>query len=404
VGYHQNAHDRFSSALEKVAPGSEPWVRVRRKLIRLDHKLGAVPAPEILRRTRKLLAEAEAYPAERSHLLMDASSLPDTVDPVETAREALRVAEQCGDSILLLTALQRTAVAILLISGDRAEEALSYLDRAYAIIQDLGDPLRAVAYHGIAGVAHTRLGRYQDAVRETELYLEAASQTGEPHYIASACNNLGYMLLKLGRYAEAEEYLLRADQLLERRFRPGRAHSLVNLGERARLTGDYPLAIERYTQLITLTREFEYWDSEAVAHAGLGLSLLAAGRIEEAREQAYRACSSVADRDRWFDNRDMVELFLARLEVIDAEREAALERLQYTSEVLRAHDVFLWARTELERVRVLQPLDPVGAREILSCVAATTAEMQLSLDAEIRDLLLLFASDSPDAAESGAAA
>jgi tetratricopeptide (TPR) repeat protein len=397
VGYPHRSLECFRNALEKVTAPGETSVRLHRKLIRLDHKLGAVPAPEILRRTRSLLADAGEYPVERLHLLMDASTLPDVADPVATAQEALEIAESCGDDLLLLSALQRTAGAILLFSADRAEEALPYLARASEIIQRIGDPLRAVAYHGLAGVAHTRLGRYEDAVRETELYLQAATQTGEPHYIASACNNLGYMLLKLGRYREAEQHLLRADQVHERRYPSGRVHSLINLGETARLTGDHTLAIERYSRLIELIQEFEYWDSEAVAHAGLGLTLLAAARVEEAREQADKATASVADRDRWFANRDMVELFLARLELIDGERESALERLRHAAEILRTRDVLLWARVELERARVLGELDPRAALGIVSGVAAATHGMQLSLEGEIGELREQLASTGAEA-------
>jgi tetratricopeptide (TPR) repeat protein len=401
VGYQQQAHDHFTRALELLTGHSETSVRLRRKLIRLDQKLGAVPAPEILKRTRSLLAAAGEFPVERVHLLMDASTLPDTADPVATAQEALEIAESCGDTTLLLGALQRTAAGILLSSIDRAEEALPYLARAHEIIQSLGDPLRAVAYHGIAGVAQTRLGRYEDAVRETEAYLAAATQTGEPHYIASACNNLGYMLLKLARFDEAEEHLLRADQLYERRFPSGRVHSLVNLAERARLTGEHQLAIERYTRLIELIQEFEYWDSEAVAYAGLGLTLLAERRIEEARQQAGKATASVADRERWFANRDMVELFLARLELLDGETALALDRLRHAAETLRTRDVFLWARLELERVRTLAEIDPADAREILAGVATGIQGMQLPLNDEIEELNTLLASAGSAATGTG---
>jgi tetratricopeptide (TPR) repeat protein len=396
VGYLQKAHECFSSALDKAAPSSETSVRLRRKLIRVQHKLASIPAPEILQRTCALLAEAEEYPVERCHLLLDASTLPDTADSVGTAMQALEIADRLGDPMVVLDALQRTAGAILISSGHEAEQALPFLERALEIVQSLGDPLRALGYHGAAGLAHMRLGRYADAVRETELMLEAATQTGEPHYIASACNNIGYMLLKLGRYSEAEEHLLRADQLTERRYRPGRAHTLINLGERARLTEDYALAIERYTLLIELTREFEYWDSEAVAHAGLGLSLLAAGRVAEAREQAWKALANVADRERWFANRDMVEVFLARMEVIDGKPRDALERLQRTAETLRSQDIFLWARMELERVSLLLEDDPHLAGELVAAVRSVIAGMQCPpLDAQLSELSQLLPASVP---------
>ncbi|MDQ4044768.1 MAG: tetratricopeptide repeat protein, partial [Chloroflexota bacterium] len=343
-----------------------------------------------------LLSEASTFPVEVCHLLMAVSILPDIGDPLKAASEALAVAEEHGDPLLMLPAIERLAGVLIVFAGGRTEDVFPYLQRAQEIVKSLGDPLRAMVYYNLAGIAHAKLGYFGDALQEFERMLEMAEKIGSPKYIATVCDNLGRLMLLQGRHAEAEEYLLRADVIHERREPASRVYSLINLGENARLANNLPLAIERYTQLTELTREIEHWDSEAVAHAGLGLSLLAGGRAAEAQEQAWATVASVADRDRWFANRDMVELFLARLEVNDGKPEAALERLQETAMTLQAQDIYLWALIELERASILRDIDEQAAAEIVSGILAATKGMQCPpLDVKIAELVRSFTISVP---------
>jgi tetratricopeptide (TPR) repeat protein len=385
VGYYEKGLSVYNSAVKKVAQSTAISVRLRRKLIVLEGNAGVSPAPALLQRARALLDEAQAYPTERCQLLMAVSVLPDTGDPMEAALEALAIAENEGDPRLILSALERIAAVLIVFSGGRTQDAFPYLQRAYTIIESLSDPLRAVLYHNLSGIAYAKLGRFDSARQEFERMLELGERIGAPKTIASACDNLGRLLLEQGRYGDAEEFLNRADLIHERRDQVGRVQSLINLGECARLSGKFPLAIDRYRQLTELAREIEHWDSEAVAHAGLGLSLLGAGQLEEAQEQAWSALASVADRERWFPNRDMVELFLARLEVNEGNVDAALERLQHTAEQLEAQDIYLWAHIQLERVELMQAESPDSGLEALADVIARTEELESpALEAKIR--------------------
>ncbi len=388
VGYSPKALECYNSALQKIPASGEVGLRLRRKILLLEGNLGLVPGPEVLQRARALLSEATGYPVEMCHLLMAVSVQPDTADPLQAASEALAIAETQGDPLLILPAIERVAGVFIVFAGGRTEEVFPYLQRAQEIVRSLGDPLRAMAYHNIAGIARAKLGCFSDALQEFESVLEMAEKIGAPKHIATACDNLGRLILLQGRHTEAESYLLRADVIHERRERAARLYSLINLGENARLANDLELAIERYTQLVELTREIEHWDSEAVAHAGLGLSLLAARRTQEAQEQAWAAMASVADRDRWFPNRDMVELFLARLEAQEGKKEAALERLQETAMALQAQDVYLWAQIELEQASILRDMDEQAARDIIHGVLAAVGGVQCSpLELKIEELV-----------------
>jgi tetratricopeptide (TPR) repeat protein len=375
VGYYEKGMESFQAALGRLPGPGEVGIRLRRKVLRAERKLGVTPAPVLLQRTRALLEEAGDWPVERCHLLMDVTLLPDTADAMEAASEALRIAERQDDKLLLLAALERMAPAIVL-SGRSTRDLLPHLERALQIIEELGDPLRAALTHQLTGIAHAKLGHFHDARGSFQKTLEMAEKIGNPRMVAGTSCNLGLLMIRLGRFQEAERYLLEADRIHERRDRAMRMETLLNLAEQARLTGVLELAIERYRQMAELAQEFEYWDAEAKAHAGQGLCLLAAGRLPEAQERAWSVMPSVADRERWFEDRDLVELFLARLEVADDKPQAALERLEQTAAMLRKLDVYLWARVELERVGILRESEPERAGEILAEVVTATQDIQ----------------------------
>lgn len=386
VGYYEKAKGCFASALERLTAPAEVGVRLRRKIARMERKLGTTPAPVLLQRIRSLLAEADPYPVERCHLLMDVSLFPDAVNAVEAARKALELAEGEEDPLLLLAALERIS-GLLANSGRATGDAFPYLERALQIVQSLGDPLKAALYHNIAGIAQARLGMFDDALREFQGMLEISERTGDPRKIAVAACNLGCTMLRIGRLEEAEEHLLRADHLHERRDRLSRVHSLLSLAERARLTGDLPLAMERYARMLELAQELEYWNSEAIAHAGLGLCFLQTDRLDEARGCAWRALAVIADRDDWFEDRDVVELFLARLEASEGRPGKGAQRLAEVARSLEQIDVFLWARMELERAYLLRESDVESARSILERVEDAARDIQSPpLQAQVAEL------------------
>jgi tetratricopeptide (TPR) repeat protein len=238
----------------------------------------------------------------------------------------------------------------------------------------------------MSAIVHAKLGRFDAAVGEFEAVLEIAERIGKPHSIGVACNNLGALLMRMGRYAEAEETLKRAHAIHLRRDRSMLVSSLLNLAETARRAGDLPSAVGHYQEMAEHARVFEFWSSEAVAYAGLSLCLLEVGRTAEAREGADRAMSAVADREEWFEDREFVEILLARLAHMDGHTDDALRRLGRAAEILATFDVYGQARVEVERARMLVELDPDAARETLERVAALTAGFPGGFAREIEEL------------------
>jgi tetratricopeptide (TPR) repeat protein len=388
VGYYATAVECFRSALSGRSGDLSHSLRLRRKIVVAERKAGLIPAPQLLSEVRELLAQAVGDPEERFYLLLETSMLPNAVGVVDAVEEALALAEVQASPHLIMDALERLAF-VLIFFGGKVEEAFPHLKRAQEIAAATGDPLRSERSYEIQGVAHAKVGRYEDALVEFQQALSMAEQLGEPRRIGVVCNNLGTLLLRLGRFEDAEHVLQRAREIHQRRDRATLVHSVLNLAERARRSGEPALAMQRFGELISYAREFEYWTSEAVAHAGAGLALLELGRIQESRQQSWKAISVIADRDEWFEDRELVEILLARLEVIEGSLDAAVSRLGRAADVLHSLDVYAWASVGVERIRILKDADPETARAILEEVVTTTAGVQSGLDRDIQELATL---------------
>jgi tetratricopeptide (TPR) repeat protein len=375
VGFYEKGVERYRAALEALAEDPITGLRLHRKICVLERKGALAPAPALLQRVRSLLSQATDHAEEHCLLLLETSMLPGATGAVEAVDRALEIAESRQEPMLLLQCLERLAFVHIFFGG-RIEEAFPCLDRARTIIRTLDDPLRNARCHEIAGVAHLRLGRYREALREFEGALEMAERIGDPRRIAVACNNIGAILIRLGRHADAEESLDRALLLHSRRARSSLGHALLNLAENARMRGDLDIAAARYREAADWGTEFEHWQCESVGHAGVGLCFLGQGCVAEARESAVKALAIVADRDSWFEDRDILELFFARLEVAEGENEVALQRLARTAKALATYDIYLWTRIELERVRILWNVDPAQAVAVLTALQAATTELQ----------------------------
>ena len=238
-------------------------------------------------------------------------------------------------------------------------------------------------------MACAKLGQYRQALSCFERKLELSERMSNPHFISGALNNMGLSLVILGDYHRAEEVLQRARVINERRYRVGLIHCLLNLAKRAHWSGEVKLALERYRQLLGCATELEYWTTESVAHAGIGLCQLELGEPEEARQSADRAMSIIADRQEWFENRDFVEILLAHVEALGGDAEGGAQRLERACAALAENDLFVWTQVALERVQILMRFDPGAARELLDSVIAQTRGIEFSLDGEIDRLRAL---------------
>jgi tetratricopeptide (TPR) repeat protein len=350
VAYYEQGIDRYREALGG-ATRPETRVRLRRKILMLQRKASLAPPARLLDGVRGLIEEAADLPVERFHLLLELAIVPGSTVGTEPAEDALRLAETIGEEMLVISALERLG-GLIVTRGADTRAALPYLERARVMAQRVDDPPRLMLYHTLAGIAHAKMGEFGDALAEFEGMLTIAERIGDPRSVASACINLSALMLRLGRYADAEERARHALDTLERRGGEGVTQSLFNLAECARLTGDLATATSRYRKLVEVAAAGDSWECEAVGRAGIGLCALASRNLDDARAEAERVLDSVREHEGWFEDRDLVELFLARIAEADGDSRSAIERLAAFSEPLRTLDTFLSARIEVQLLRL----------------------------------------------------
>lgn len=384
VGRYAEGAEFFRTSLAGAGSDRATRIRLGRKLAALERKAGFASGPALLQRLRRLAEEAADIPEERCRVILEIAYLPGVVGVAAAADEAVSIAEAVGDEALLAQALEQ--LGFVLIFGGSPDRAIPYLERAHR----LGggeDPLRSARYYNIRGIAHAKLGQYRQALLAFERMLEMSERLGDAHCISAALNNTGAQLLILGEYDRAEQVLRRARLFHERRDRAMLVQSLLNLAKRAHWQGDLALAAERYGEMLERAREFEYWTSEAVALAGLGLCAMDGGDRRRAGEMAQAATAVVGDREEWFEDREFVELLLARAEADEGSAGAAADRLARTSAALRDADLFAWAQVECERVRILQEYDPGLAGDVYAELRAATRGMDFALDRQLEELV-----------------
>jgi tetratricopeptide (TPR) repeat protein len=379
LGHYTQAVEFYEQALSESDRADR--IRVARKQCIAQRKAALLPAPQLLTAVRSLLAEPDIAAQERCRLLLEVTRLPNAVEAEEAAREALEVATTLATASndpanLILHGDALLQYGVTRLFAGHTQDALDHFARALDVARANEDILMIARCHGIAGVANARLGHYLDARTRFQDMLDQYERVGEPNPIAAACTNIGILLLRLGDLHAAEEILQRAKAIHERRDRATLVQSVFMLAERARLAGDFQLGLERFAELAARAQEFEYWTSEAVAHSGLGLCALELGHLDGAHTHAERARACVADHDEWFEDRDIVELLLARLEHRNGHDDLALQRLDRASAQLAHRDVYLWARIELERAMIYTTMDVASATDIVEGVAIATADMQ----------------------------
>jgi predicted ATPase len=387
VGYYDEAEACFAAALKLSSGRPTTELRLRRKGLEIERKVGRDSAPALLQRFRALAVQAAAAPEERCWILLRIALIPGAQEITAMLQEAVSIAESLNQPSLLAEALEQLAVAHV-FAGNPAH-GLEPLTRAFEIGGGENDPFRAARHYNILGVAHSKLGHYRQALEAFERMLAATERMAYAHGVGVACTNLGCELLKLGEYDRAEEVLQRARVIHERRDRASLVQSTLNLAKRAHWSGDLALAVERYAQLALYAREFGYSTSESVAYAGLGLCHLEMGDDVAARDDALRAASQLADRDEWFEDREVIEILLSHLQASDGDAPGGAARLDRAASTLVHADLFAWAQVELERVRITCQFDVPRARAILDEVRQRMQGVEFALDGEIAALRTL---------------
>ncbi|MGH2829686.1 MAG: tetratricopeptide repeat protein [Actinomycetota bacterium] len=204
------------------------------------------------------------------------------------AREALDIATACGDHQALAAA--HTVLAMhTSFSGDmHAREAHDRLALDHAIAA--GDLLQAVRIRANRAGHLCDLGRYREALTESDEALRLAELTGFANFRALALSNRGEALWRTGLIDEAIASLDEARLVYERLGSHAAAYPLQHLGYAYMERGDRTLSRSAFEQAIAIAEPAG--DVQGLAPALSGLAKLlasedpehAAGLVERALE------------------------------------------------------------------------------------------------------------------------
>ncbi|XP_023816436.1 tetratricopeptide repeat protein 28 isoform X2 [Oryzias latipes] len=170
------------------------------------------------------------------------------------------------------------------------EQALSCLEHQLNIARSAGDQsLEAEASDALGGV-YRLMADNETALQWHQRALDIAEQTGCTRSQARACGNLGLTYEALGNYERAvvlqEQHLSVAAQtndLMAKTLAYG------SLGRTHHALLNYPQAVMYLQEGLRLAEQLGLKEDEAKIRHGLGLSLWAAGNLEDAQHQLYRA-------------------------------------------------------------------------------------------------------------------
>lgn len=211
------------------------------------------------------------------------------------------------------------------------------------------------------GMVALLAGNLIDAEHHYLESIELCEQSGLYDILIVAHNNLAVCYIEQGRYSDA---LIQLDAV----YAPtdgvalrGVETAVDNLAQLRYEEGDYETAANVAESALAKTTKMGR--SFFHLHGIRGLSALERGRIAVALESQREIELALGSADYWSSDMSYVEVFLARMNVMKGNREAAMERLSTALRVYEQRDTLCRARIEAEFIRNLLKQDPASARK-----------------------------------------
>jgi tetratricopeptide (TPR) repeat protein len=210
---------------------------------------------------------------------------------ISYARRAAEYAYQGGLTDLRLMGLL-TMSGSLAIAG-RTEESLTVIEEG---IEAASDPHLKARFVFQSGAVLDNAGNLMEALGAYAEALPVFRRFGDEFSVGQTINRLGRAYTTLGRFSEAESYLLEAHELAEKRGELTAAHGIMhNIGLLAFYRGDIPSALDWLERSDALHMEIS--GADAPQHVARAEVLISVGRFEEALGSARRIADSAGFRN-----------------------------------------------------------------------------------------------------------
>jgi diguanylate cyclase (GGDEF)-like protein len=279
------------------------------------------------------------------------------------ATSAVEMAERLGKKSLLADALMRLGPSLAQDSPERSREVLT---RALAIFESLGDIRGQARAQNSIAITMQYEGRFAEARAAYGQAMQAARAAGMQDLSGIAALNIGTLLQKQGDFPKASEMLAEALNLCSGVRNSGlQVVVLFNIAHCEREQGLWESALSSYATCSSLAERIGHGDIEIGARAGAGLCYLGLGQIDEAQQAAAEVQSRLNRRHEWFQNREVSELLLVRVEAETGRVDSAFHLLESAIERTDSGDVYAIVWLILNSGPALVELDPNRLRPIV---------------------------------------
>jgi tetratricopeptide (TPR) repeat protein/transcriptional regulator with XRE-family HTH domain len=239
--------------------------------------------------------------------------------------EVRRLIEAGGPSRTL--AQINGALAHLLFHSGQLAEALAVNEQGVALARELGDPYLVTLAQLRRGNALRMAGRVAEALPVMEEALGQAELIGEPTSLLFALDNLAWVEVARGNFAQARHYNARACLVAERLAAPAQSAGMIAArGAIAFLLGTWRQAHRDLEAAVAVYRRIDAVRLSAYPLAELGRLLLAMGDADGATA-ALAECVAIAGAGEDLQALRLGQGMLAECDILAGRPRAARDRL-----------------------------------------------------------------------------
>ncbi len=292
--------------------------------------------------TELLALESEASAAgqhmERGAVLLHIAQmhwrLGDLGAAQRTAEEAVAIAEQGDDVLLLADACNRLAVTIQFENPTRARELFAH---ALDIATSLGDAFRRVRGLNNIGVLEMYYNNSDEAWRVLTIAVEQARTAGIIESWGRAELNLGVLAGRIGNYEGALRAFSEALRLMSMvQNSEEQLYATYNLADLQR-EHDLPReAADTYSLVVDLAERIDQVPLQACAYGGFGLCQFELDDIAGARAALDKGVTLSEGLGEWFPGSELIFALRLHLLIRDGKLDEAIALLEFA--INAAHD------------------------------------------------------------------